>query len=176
MADLITAAEAIRRMAVQYKAIVEVADLLQEVGQLENAAKEARATYDAAQADLAKAKADLAKVKEQGKKALDDHAAKAVKMGDEALATAEGIKHEAEVGAAEILKKAQDEAAALVAQAATEKARMSSELGGLQKSIVDAQTELAALLKAREAAIKSADDAESKLDGIRGKLKALAGL
>jgi uncharacterized coiled-coil DUF342 family protein len=122
------------------------------------------------------AKSDLTKAKAKIKDAEAKAEAIVAAAGEQAVQAAAVITKDAEVSAAEILKKAQDEGAALIAQAATEKARMSSEIGGLQKSIIDAQTELASLLTAREAAIKSAADADAKLDSIRGKLKQLAGI
>jgi chromosome segregation ATPase len=170
------AADALKRQASKYESMIAAADALAEIGSFEQAAEEAKLAADTYAKQATDAKADLVKAKDAIKKANADAQAKLEKALEGAKTDADSIIKDAEVSAAEILKKAQDEGSALMAQAATEKARMSSEIGGLQKSILDAQTELASLLKAREAASQSAADAEGKLDSIRGKLKALAGL
>jgi peptidoglycan hydrolase CwlO-like protein len=57
------AADAIRRMAKQYEQMVVAADILDQIGSLDNAAKEAQAVATAMQAEVATAKEELAKAK-----------------------------------------------------------------------------------------------------------------
>ena len=69
MADKFTAAETIRRLAVQYMHMVEAADALESMGKLEQTLKESQAQADAARKEAADAKLDLTNAREQIKAA-----------------------------------------------------------------------------------------------------------
>lgn len=175
MADKFTAAESIRRLAVMYSSMIEAADALEAIGSIERVTEEQKKQADAATAEADKAKADLAKVKEQ----IKVQAAKGDALVADAVLSAkierDNIVKAAEETAANVLKKAQDESAEMIAKASTEKARLSSEIGGLQAAIEAGRSELVSLKAAKEAAEAATVDAEKKLDGIKGKLKALLG-
>ena len=68
----ITAADSIRRLATQYQDMMAAADLLEEIGSLEQASKEAKAATHDANVDRASALAELAEAREAVAKAQAD--------------------------------------------------------------------------------------------------------
>lgn len=175
MSDLFTAAENVRRFAKQFEGILAVADVLESLGKLDQIKAESEKGAAVARAEADKAKADLVKVKAQVKEQAEKGDALIKEAAAAAQKQAEDIQREAQMQAAETLKKAQDEAAAMIAKASTEKARLSSEIGGLQSAIESGRSELVSLKAAKDVAEAATADAEKKLDGIKGKLKALLG-
>ncbi len=173
MTTKLAGADAIRNFAKSYKAMVEIADMLEDLGKIEQVTAEQQKAADAARAEADKVKADLvkakAKVAEAEAKAQDIVAV----AQEQAAQTGAGIVRAAQEDAALVAKKAQDEASKMIAQASTEKARLSSEIGGLQSAIESAKTELQILARAKDDAEAATADAEKKLDQIKGKLKAL---
>lgn len=167
------AADSIKRAAVQYKQMVEVADVLDQIGSLDDivtdskkAAEAARKEADKAKADLTKAEADLANVAREAKMIME--AAKA-----DANEVAKKVKRDAEEEAAEVVKLAQDKASQMLAQAVTEKSRLQGKLGALQRSIESAKGEVAKLEFDRVQAESAAADAQKKLAAVQDKIRAM---
>jgi chromosome segregation ATPase len=169
------AATVIKKAAVKYEQMVSLAKVLEEIGSLEQVAKEQAVAADAARAEATKAKDDLAKAKDKIKAADEKAAAVLAEANAQAGALVDEARKAAEVDAANILKKAHDEAALMVAQASTVKAQLSSEIGGLQRAVEAAKAELKHLTAAKEDAEKATADAERKLTVLREKIKALLG-
>lgn len=173
MADKFTAAESIRRLAKQYEDMVAAADALEAIGKLEQVTAEAGKQADAARADAEAAKAELSKVKEKIKADTIKAEGVAEQVKAAAINDALAVKLGAQEEAAHIVKKAQDEGAVIIERAATEKAKLSSEIGGLQRAIEAARSELAMLAQDKEAAEAATADAVKKLDAAKAKVKAL---
>lgn len=175
MSKFSDAATTIRKAAVKYEQMVGLAKILDEIGSLDQVAKECTTAAEAARADLAKAKDDLAKAKDKIKAAEDRAAGVLVEANAAAGALVAEAQKLSEINAAEILKKAQDQAAEMIAQASTVKAQLSSEIGGLQRAIEAGKAELKHLTAAKEEAEKATADSEKKLATLREKIKALLG-
>lgn len=122
MADFTTAAESIRRMAVTFQGIIQVADALAEIGSVQQAVDEANKAVEvarkdkaAAESEVAAAKASLAMVQEKAADMLDV----AQKQGQAILASAAKVaieaKDEAEAAAAGTVLAAKAEAGRLMA-------------------------------------------------------------
>lgn len=175
MADKMNAAKSIRVLANLYRDMTDAADVLEQIGSIEQAQAESRSALNAIRADIEVAKADLAELNALGAKAkqimLDE---------EEAHATSLTIKHAeivkaAEEDAAEILKNAQDKAADMLAQSVTEKSRLSSEIAGLQRAIEAARAEITALATAREESEAEFDQLSRKLGELKAQAKAFIG-
>ena len=175
MSKFSDAATTIRKAAVKYEQMVALAAILDQIGSLDQVASECTTAADAARADLTKAKEDLAKAKAQIKAAEDKAASVLVEANAMIAETNKKAIIETEREAAEILKKAQDRAAEMVATASTVKAQLSSEIGGLQRAVEAAKDQLAHLTAARDEAEKATADSEKKLSTLREKIKALLG-
>jgi chromosome segregation ATPase len=169
------AATVIKKAAVKYEQMQALAKILDEIGSLEGVAKEQAAAAAAARAEADKAKDDLAKAKDKIKAAEDKANAVLTEANAAAGALVAEAQKLAEVNAAEIAKKAQDQASLMIAQASTEKARLSSEIGGLQRAIEAAKAEIKSLHDAKDTLAKDAAEAQKKLDAIRAKLQAMLG-
>lgn len=169
------AADAIRRMAKQYEQMVVAADILEEIGSLDNAAKEAKAFATEMQLEVARARDDLAKAKEEVKAAKQE---------------AESIVNNANGTAEKIVQKAQINAD-LMANSAVE--RMEATRASIQKAIDVAQAEaqsradvLAALIVERQKKVTEVNEqvadaelrlekAEKQMASMKTKLTALVG-
>jgi len=100
------AADAIRRMAKQYEQMVVAADILDQIGSLDNAAKEAQALVATSQAEAAVVKAELAKMKD----ALKDAKAQAKEVLADAEEKAEKALTEANIKAGILVNNATERA------------------------------------------------------------------
>lgn len=167
------AADAIRRMAKQYEQMVTAADILDQIGSLDNAAKEAQAVATAMQIEVATARDDLAKAK------ADLKAAKA---------KAEEVMQSAADQAAAATQAARAEAARLLADAT---AKMEATRASIQTGIDVAQAEaqgradvLAALIVERQKKVAEINEkvadaelrlekAEKQMASMKAKLTAL---
>lgn len=167
------AADAIRRMAKQYEQMVVAADILDQIGSLDNAAKEAQTVATAMQAEVATAKEDLAKAKAD------------IKV---AKAKAEEIMQSAADQAAAATQSARAEAARLLADTT---AKMEATRASIQQGIDVAQAEaqsradvLAGLIVERQKKVAEINDqvadaearlekAEKQMASMKAKLTAL---
>lgn len=170
MTDYTMAADALKRMAVQYKNIVSVAEALEKLGSVENAAKEADAALAKARKDrdafTAKTEAEMTTAK--GELAL-------------AQAAADKVMAEAKQEAAEIKEKAKaaaEKKAESIVNAATSKAE--KVLGDLETSKAAAEIEvvkLEGLVAEQSAQLISLTNENTELQAQHDKLeKALATL
>ena len=142
-----TAAETLKRAAVKYKALMAAAEVMDEIGSLEQSASEYKAQSEAALKERDLNLDEAVKVKEQVKKAKAD--------------------------AAEILAKAEDKAALIFANA--EKKSESMHEAGIQAAAnarSNALAETQSMINAMEVQIKSMQEARSTLaDEIEGLMK-----
>lgn len=147
MANKIQSADAIRRLAIQYQAMVEAADLLESIGSLEQASKEAEKAASAARENLKIAEEELASVKAETKKAKakgDDVIALAVGAGNEKL-------EQADLEAKAIVAAANEQADLIVAKARKDADAITSGVESRRTAIaadVDALTKRADLMTA----------------------------
>ena len=167
------AADVIKRQAKQYQALIDAASALEEIGHIENVAKEAKARaaeaqaeLEAAQVELAKAKSDTKRAKEQAKQILDGAV---IDANDQAAQ----LQKAAEEQHAEIVKRAQDMAAAMLEQAGTQRAKANAEITSLQQAAQQLKSEIQSLTNAKAEVIAQYDDADKKLAALKAKLKAL---
>jgi chromosome segregation ATPase len=174
MTDKFTAAESIRRLAQQYAAMVEAADALEKVGKMEQTLAELKKEEDRQRNENAALKGEATKAK----KAVADADAKAIEIVanavDQAEAMAADVKRQAEETAAGIIKSAQDDASKTIADIATDKARLSSEIGGLQRAIEAARSELLMLQADGAKAEEDAKLAQAKLEKVQAQIRKLA--
>lgn len=175
MATKSAAAEAIRRLAVQYQQMTEAADLLESIGSMEGATKEARdgrevaeKERDAVREDIKKAKADLKVAQEKAKLVIAEAESGAVGVEQSAQDAAIAIRAMAEADAAAVLAIANEQAMSIIAnaEAAAESERQATidltvKHATLNDLIADAEGRLGKVNK--------------QLDTTRSKLAALLG-
>lgn len=174
MADKFTAAESIRRLAQMYQSMVEAADALEKVGKMEQTLVELKKEEDRQRNENAALKGEATKAKKVIKDAEEKAIEILAKASDEATIAAADIKRQAEINAADIVKSAQDEASKTIADIATEKARLSSEIGGLQRAIEAARSELLMLQADQAKAEEDAKTAQAKLEKVQAQIRKLA--
>lgn len=149
MASKSNAAEAIRRLATQYQQMVEAADMLDQIGSLENATKEAeraaavaRAEADAAQADAAKAKADAKTAKDKVAAVMSDAEELALAKVQEGDIKAQELIADAKARAQQVLTKASLDAANATVGIEGKVAELSATRASLEQSLVDLQGQI----------------------------------
>lgn len=163
MASKSNAAEAIRRLATQYQQMVEAADMLDQIGSLENAAKEAKAATEAARAEAEAARAETVKAKDEAKKAKDKVAA--VMSDAEELALVK--VQEGEVKAQEMVADAKARAQQILNAAALDAANVTvgieakvAELSATRDALEHGVSELQAQIVTKQA---EAEELEKRL-------------
>lgn len=176
MSAKINAAEQIRTFAGMFKPLVEAADLLQNIGSLEQATAEAEAGRKAANDDRDKAVADLQRVKADTADAVSQLAERAAvenmrakQVVEEAEEKAAMIVSAAEERAAGILKSGQDQASEALAKNA-------QQLSAMQAKLTELTNEANAAIVRRDQAEASAVEAEGRLVKAQAAIRKLAGL
>ena len=169
----IEAADQIRRLARQYESMQTAANLLDQLGSLEQAKTEAQAAVDKLGAERGEAKAALQALKDAGREqetvnanavqAAHDQAAKAVALADD---YAEHRRKEADSNAADVAAAAKANAEAIVSGAMKQKSdidtlasQREAQSKAAQDQLATAQAELAVVedkLKAARAAVQAA--------------------
>jgi hypothetical protein len=172
MSKFSDAATTIRKAAQKYEQMVNLAQMLDSIGSLEQIAEENKSAAEKSRAAAAKAKSEADKAKAK----LDECRQDAADIIRDATAEGENIVDAARIAAGDqaeaIVKAAQHQAALIVALANAEKDELSSEIGGLQKSVVDAKAELATAQAEKEQIEKALADADKKLAEVKKKLQA----
>lgn len=173
MSDLITAAETIRRMAVTFQGIGQVADALEEIGKIDQTIAERQKAIVSVTDELVslmakrdEARADAEQAKESARKILEDAADKR----DDIIA---GAKTTADEAAKAIVATANQQAKDAMQRAEVERARVLDEIAKLNLAADEATRQETEALQRAMTANAAADDAEKRLDALRGKLKAL---
>lgn len=173
MTDKMTCARSIRNLAALYRDMEAAAETLESLGSIEQAQKEADAALQKTRGEVERTAASLKALKVQEADQLASLKVALEALREKGEAKIASLLKDAEVDAAEILKRAQDKGAELVAQAVHEKARLSSELAGLQSAVDSVKVEIEVLGKAKEEAETQAQDAQAKLAALKTKLKAM---
>lgn len=161
MSKALVAADEIRAFAAKFKAIVSLADYLEEVGKLEQVEKEARAGAEKAKADETKARDSFGQVKAQ----LDAEVSKIKEVEQRAADLIAGANAEASAIVAEAKKAAGDTVAKAKATAEGYTKQVDAanqELRKAQESIAAANKELQAI----EAKIADAKATVAKMMGL----------
>lgn len=171
--DKINAADAIRRLANQYEGMVAAAAMLEEIGSLEQAAKEAKAATHDAKAERDKALAELEQAKAAVLKAQADAADVLQQAQFEAGIKAADIKQAAEQEAATIRANAEREAAALLAPAQARLDKLAGQARDVENATAAAQNELGAIRARIALATEEADAAEKRLAEMRAAISKL---
>ena len=173
--DKLTAAESIRRLAVQYQAMVEAADALESIGKLEQTVRQATKQAADATAEMDGAKAELAVVKADVTKAK----AKAAEIAAEANVKAMEILAEADRKAQAIIDGANSEAATRLAKADIAKAKQAEDLAAQISNLTSAKLRLEqdvnALNVANAAAQAEAVAAEDRIAKAQAKIAKMLG-
>lgn len=171
MATKFEAAKSIRILANLYRDMADAADALEQIGSVEQAVAESNGRLASVRGEIEQAEAKLVELKDAEAK-QQAFMADAAQSHRELLEgnRAEIIK-KAEEDAAEILKNAQDKAAEMVAQGSMEKARLSSEIGGIQRAIEAGKAELASIVEAKGAKEAELAEVQGKLDALKSKLR-----
>lgn len=158
MADMIRAAEELRRFSRSLKAVLELCDTLDEHGSLENYLKEIKANQHNAEAELAKVRKQVEEahaVLTLTAARIENAKAEAVKIIDAATDEARGIKATAK------------EQAAKIVDAATAKAK------SIEQSTVEAEGRLAGTVARITAAHDELTELEAKKAQIFDQLRSI---
>lgn len=173
MSDLITAAETIRRMAVTFQGIGQVADALEDIGKIDQTIAERQkaivSVTDELVALVAKrdeARAEVDQAKASARKILEDAADKR----DDIIA---GAKTTADEAAKAIIAAANLQAKDAMQRAEVERALVLDEIAKLNLAADEATRQETAALQRAMTANVAANDAEKRLDLLKGKFKAL---
>ena len=175
MAQLQDTAGDLRRAANFFKGVIAAADVIERIGSLENATKEAQGACDMAVADRDKALAELADAKAKGAKAAKDAKEKVEGMLADAQAKADAKITEAQALVDKItndlISKAErqaaemtDKAAASVQAAGQELANWAVKKGALMAEVADLEA------KAKDARAEH-DKLTKALDKIKSQFK-----
>lgn len=173
MSDLITAAETIRRMAVTFQGIGQVADALEDIGKIDQTIAERQkaivSVTDELVALMAKrdeARAEVDQAKASARAILEDASDKR----DDIIA---GAKASADEAAKAIIAAANQQAKDAMQRAEVERERVTAEIAKLNESADEATRQETEALQRAAVANAAADDAEKRLESLKGKLKAL---
>lgn len=174
MSNKSTAAESIRRLAMQYKDMVEVADFLESAGSQETivaeankAAQEAIAERDAALVQLEQTKSDFAQLKADAADVVAKAVAKAKAIVEGGEADAAVALLQARNKAEEMLFNAQAAAAAMVNKAQSASDAFSAEVALRKQVLEDLEAK-------RVESEKAADAAQKKLEAVQATIRKLA--
>ena len=173
MSDLITAAETIRRIAVTFQGIGQVADALEDIGKIDQTIAERQkaivsvtdelvslmAKRDEARAEVDQAKASARAILEDASDKRDD--------------IISGAKSSADEAAKAIIAAANLQAKDAMQRAEVERERVTAEIAKLNESADEATRQETDALQRAMTANAAADDAEKRLDALKGKFKAL---
>lgn len=158
------------RMAVQFKALVDLADVLRAAGSAEQAADEANARRDAAVAEeqsaklaLAAALADVANANTEAKDARKATAEKALKAEAKAQADAEAVIADAHTKAETLTQDASLQAQSILAALQVEQA-------SAQQAIAALRTEVSQLIAKRDGAQAELDALQKQVEDIRARV------
>lgn len=173
MTDYTQAADALKRMAVQYKNIVSVAEALDSLGSIEGAAKEANAALAKARKDrdafiakfeqeMTKCKGDLAIAQAAADKTLADAKQQADDMKKSAIATGEKK-------AAALVEAAQEKADRIDLKCAGAEMDAAVKLRSILDSIASESSKLLTLNAATEEAQAQYDKLDKALSAIKAK-------
>lgn len=173
MSDLITAAETIRRMAVTFQGIGQVADALEDIGKIDQTIAERQkaivSVTDELVALVAKrdeARAEVDQAKAAARKILEDASDKR----DDIIS---GAKASADEAAKAIIAAANLQAKDAMQRGEVERVRVLDEIAKLNLAADEAIRQETAALQRAMTANAAANDAEKRLDVLKGKLKAL---
>jgi len=176
MADKFTAAESIRRLAVQYQDMVAAADALEAIGKIEQTTREAESAQAQAEAARNVALADLQRTKDEAQAVLSDLAERTVAANDQA----KGIIADANGQAIGILTDARARADALLLagqnQASEALTKMSGQLATMQSKLTDLTDQANEALVAKDQAEAAAAEAQQNLANVQAQIRALAGV
>ena len=173
MTDYTQAADALKRMAIAYKNIVSVAEVLESIGSLEGAAKEATAALAKARKDrdafaskyeqeMAKCKGDLAIAQAAADKTLADAKQQADDMKKSAIATGEKK-------AAALVEAAQEKADRIDLKSAGAEMEAAVRLRSIQDSVASESSKLLTLNAATEEAQGQYDKLDKALSALKAK-------
>lgn len=172
----LVAAESIRTLATRYKDMVEVADLLESIGSIEQASKEASAVCAKSQKDRDEALAELAALKKSISSFESDFAEKRVDakadidlMLSSALNEKLKIIEEANDKADDILQKANTSASNVTMEAR-------AKVGLMESALAKVMIELDGAVEAKNKAEEEARAAESKLKSVQDKIRKMASI
>lgn len=173
MSDKSTAAEAIRRLAVQFQGMVEAADLLEKVGSIEQATQEATKARVAAESSRDRALETLRTAREQAEQINSDLAEsvidsqrKAALLLNSASDRANAIMLEADQRSKALIQSGQEQASAALEQ-------ISTQLSAMQSKLTDLTAEVETALRNRDAAWQATELAEKSLAAVQDKIRSL---
>lgn len=171
-----TAAESIKRLAVQFQDMVAAADALEAIGSVEQATQEAIAARAIAENDRDRA----LKERDEAKAAIKKHKDDAAKLLSDAKESGTAVIAQAESNAAKMIEEAKAQALAIV-QAAQSQAN--DVVSGVSSKVLTEQLRLDAITKEiadfiaqRDNAEVEAKAAQAKLDKVQDTIKKLAGV
>lgn len=174
----LVAAESIRTLATRYKDMVEVANLLESIGTIEQASNEADAACKIAQIARDESLIELRELKESIRTLESDYAQKKLDAKadidlmlssamDERNKIIREANSKANSKADDILKKA-NETASITLSTAEEK------LNRVQTKLSEVMSELDSVVEARNKAEEEAQAAESRLNSVQDRIRKLA--
>jgi len=176
MVNFTESAAALDRFAVQFKAIIDLADGLRDIGSLEQAAREALARKDAA---LAEHQSWLSKIDE-----AKAHLEKLQSQHQQVTAAADAAKLEADTHVASVITQANDHATSVIEAAHQEaqdvllKAHDAAQEIHLdvQAKVEQAQNKLAEVSEAHDKKVSVLAELEKRIEAARENARKLLGI
>lgn len=175
MSDKIRIADALDRQAKTYQAIIDAAQMLRELGQIEQVTAEQKAAADAARKEAESAQDDVKKAKADAQKAKDKAAEIVAKANDQALE----VLREAEQKGQSIVDGASSRAAEIQSRAEQDAAIARSGIAGqvaqLTSTKVSLEQDVATLNHVVETKRIEVDDLEKRLAKAQAQIAKLLG-
>ena len=175
MSDKIRIADALDRQAKTYQAIIDAAQMLRELGQIEQVTAEQKAAADAARKEAESAQDDVKKAQGEAKKAKDKAAEIVAKANDQALE----VLREAEQKGQSLVDGAAVRAGDIVAtaerQAADRTAGVAGQVAQLTSTKVALEQDVATLNHVVETKRIEVDDLEKRLAKAQAQIAKLLG-
>lgn len=171
MSDLITAAESIRRLAVQYQGMLQAADALESMGQIEQTTAEALKVQADAIAGRDAVLAEIADIKASANEGIRISTAQADSIIQDALSKASGIVESSTGTAKTMLDQARTQAEQIKADAQaladSNTATLQSQIANLIASRDSLTADVGALNVTLDASQTALAASESKLSAIK---------
>jgi chromosome segregation ATPase len=168
------AADVLKREAVRYRALMQAAEALEEVGSLDQAASEAAARKAQIEKQLAALVEKIGASQREAERINADLAEKVV----EAEAHKAALIQQSNSAAAEIVATAERRATSIVesgqAQASQELARMAEKVAAMQATLETLTDQGNAAIVRRDQAEAAATEAEAKLSRVQAQIRKLA--
>jgi F0F1-type ATP synthase membrane subunit b/b' len=176
----LVAADSIRTLATRYKEMVEVADLLESIGTIEQASREANAACKNAQEEREAALSELSALKESIRSLKSEYAQQKVDTKADIDLMLSSASEQARMSAEEALSEARRKADDIIKRAnvaaTAELTEATAKVNAIQTKHDKIKLELDSIVEAKNKAEEEAQEAESKLSSVQAKIRQMASI